>query len=73
MSIELISRDIYLRHTDGNGHSVVRCHRVWDADRFVASLQALAKKEAERAFAKDEPYMHKVEQITDDQFKKERK
>lgn len=68
----LICRDIYMRHTDGDGHSHVMCHRVWDADRFVASQVDAAKKVAQDAFDKNKPFGHKAEQITDEAYFKER-
>lgn len=58
MSIELTTHDFYLRHTDTQGHSVVREHRVWDSDRFfearlqeVKELNAKARADDEKALA----------------------
>lgn len=64
----VICRDIYLRHTDGNGNSTVQCHRVWDAERFIASQVAMAKNESSKAYADDKPYMHKVEQVLESDY-----
>lgn len=42
-------RDLYLRRSDStSGAQVVTQHRVWDADRFVASQQAQARKDGEK-------------------------
>ena len=42
------ARDLYVKEVDKNGHSSVRCHRVWDADRFMASAAEHAKKEGSK-------------------------
>lgn len=73
MSIELITRDIYLRHTAGDGSTSVREHRVWDAERFLASQQAEAARLASKARDEDEPAAYAVEQITQEQYHHERK
>lgn len=71
MQATLIGRDIYLRHTDPQGKSFVQEHRVWDADRFIASQQQAAKKlNADQK--PDAPRLAKVEQITPDQYRTER-
>lgn len=68
---ELVSRDIYLRHTDADGKSRVVEHRVWDADRFIASQEEAARKvNAEQKG--DAPRRAAVQQITHDQYLKER-
>lgn len=72
-SVELITRDIYLRHTAGDGRTTVREHRVWDAERFIAAQQAEAARLAEKARDDDEPAAFAVEQITQDQYNHERK
>ena len=58
------ARDVYLRHTDKDGRSYVREHRVWDADKFIASQLGHALKEGGKAF---------VQQLTREQYNKERK
>lgn len=73
MSIELVTRDIFLRHTGPDGATFVACHRVWDADRFIASQKAEAAREAGKAREKEQPARHAVEQITETQYKDERK
>lgn len=52
---ELIGRDLWLKYTDNRGRETVRCHRVWDADRF---LQEQIRRVAE---ANDEMKGGKVE------------
>lgn len=56
-------RDIYMRHTGKDGKSYVHEHRVWDAERFIASQQDAAAKEGGKA---------KAEQITHEQYLAER-
>ncbi len=69
--MENVGRDIYIRHTAGDGKSVVREHRVWDADRLLASEQAACDKMNE---AEKDPALRKasVQQITQEQYTKER-
>lgn len=43
---ELIARDLYVRTTEPSGKSHVAQHRVWDAERFLASLQRQAREQA---------------------------
>jgi len=43
---ELIARDLYVRTTEPSGKSHVAQHRVWDADRFLCSLQLQAREQA---------------------------
>jgi hypothetical protein len=64
-------RDIYIRHTDTNGNAAVRCHRVWDAKRFIDSQQreAAASNHGADEGAKR---LAKAEQITEEQYRKER-
>ena len=71
--IELITRDIYLRHTAGDGSTSVREHRVWDAERFLAAQQAEVASLAAKARDEDEPAAFAVEQITHEQYQRERK
>jgi hypothetical protein len=72
MTIELVTRDIFLRHTATDGKSYVRDHRVWDADRFIAAQQAAAQK-LNDGEAAGKPRLAKVEQITEEQYRAERK
>lgn len=67
MNNAMLGRDIYLRHTNTAGVSFVQCHRVWDAERFIASQQAAAAKLNEDVKG-DLPRLAKVEQITDKQY-----
>lgn len=75
MPAELFGHDVYVRHTNTDGKSHVMNHRVWDAQRFMASQQsAVEKLNAEACNAKPpKPALAKCEQITEDQYRKERK
>lgn len=55
------ARDVYARHTSKTGTSYVALHRVWSAERFFTARAADAAKEG-----------GKCEQITAEQFAKER-
>jgi hypothetical protein len=70
-TVELVARDIYLRHTATNGTSYVQHHRVWDADRFIAAQKSAAEK-LNRDTAADQPRKAKAEQITETQYRLER-
>jgi hypothetical protein len=71
-TVEMISRDIYLRHTSTKGESYVQSHLTWDHERFIASQKdAAAKLNSEQK--DDEPRLASVEQITEEQYRKERK
>lgn len=65
-------RDLYMRHTDTNGHSYVTEHRVHDAERFVAAREAEAKK-LNAEVKGGAPRKAAVQQITKEQYLKERK
>lgn len=70
-TMEILARDIFLRHTAVDGSSHVVQHRVWDADRFIASQEAAAAKV--NAEQKGETGRRAgVQQITQDQYRKER-
>lgn len=73
MQLAMNGRDVYLRHTGTDGKVHVSQHRTWDAELFVAAQQRAAEKLNAEAIAKGEPSKARVDQITDDQFKKERK
>jgi hypothetical protein len=68
----LICRDLYMRHTGADGKSFVQCHRVWDAEKFVATHVAQALTEAMKAKDRGEPHAQRAEQITEDVYLKER-
>jgi hypothetical protein len=59
----VVTRDVFARHTDKDGIAYVEQHRVWDADLFFAAHRAYAAKEGGKAG---------IEQITEDQYRKER-
>ncbi len=56
-------RDVHARHTNKEGRSYVATHRVWSAERFFAARAAEAAKEGGKA---------RCDQITQEQFEKER-
>jgi hypothetical protein len=68
-------RDLHLRHTDTSGHATVQCHRVWDADRFLAARQSEARDLNAKAVQNDAkaPQRAKVEMITEAEYQKARK
>ncbi len=70
----IICRDIYVRRTEINGTTTsVSCHRVWDAKRFIEMLQGEAN-DVNRCAAVRGTVLHaKYEQITEDQYRKERR
>lgn len=73
MSIELVTRDIFLRHTGPDGATFVACHRVWDADRFIASQRKEAALAAAKAREEEKSALHAVQQITETEYAEERK
>lgn len=71
MPLELHARDPYIRHTDVNGKSTPESHRVWDADIFLAAR----RRDCQKANSEQKdglPGKAGVEQITRDQYLKER-
>ena len=70
-----ICRDLHLRHTDTKGHATVQCHRVWDADRFLAARQREASNLNAKTVEEDAkaPQLAKVEMITAAEYQKARK
>lgn len=65
---------LYGRHTDANGVSYVEEHRVWDRAGFVEKAHARAK--ALNVEARKKPGASakaKFEQITEQQYKQERR
>jgi len=71
MTVEMTTRDIWMRHTGVDGKSYVAEHRVWDADRFVASQQQAAADLNARQ-KQGQPRLAKAEQITEEQYRKEK-
>jgi hypothetical protein len=71
MQAQPLGLDVYARHTARDGSSYVQYHRVWDKDTFFASRQAEAKKLNEEA-KPGEGRKAKVDQITEEQYRKER-
>lgn len=71
MQSQISTRYISMRHTSVDGHRHVQQHLVWDAERFVQARQT----EAANLNAKQEPGKPRkacAEQITEEQFNKER-
>lgn len=68
----IICRDIFIRHTDTDGGTAVRCHRVWDAERFLAAQKAEAADNNGRVEG-DGKRLAKAEQITEDHYRQERR
>lgn len=71
MPAELAGFDLFMRHTDVNGKTTVQMHRTWDKARSIASREDDAARENSKQ-KPDEPRLAKVEQITEDQYQKER-
>jgi hypothetical protein len=69
---EMVCREVYVRHTSTDGKSYVVEHRVWDAALFIASQVAMAKKLNADVEGKDKPRLANAEQITRDQYLRER-
>lgn len=65
------TREIYVRHTDTSGKSHVMSHLVWHADKFIDSLKDAAQK-VNAGTEGDLPRMADAEQITQEQYQKER-
>lgn len=67
-------RDLHLRHIDTSGHATVQCHRVWDADLFIAARQREASELNAKAVSNDPkaPQRAKVEMITEAEYQKGR-
>ncbi len=73
MESKIAGRDVYMRHTGGDGKTYVAFHRVWNADLFVTARQAeasqLALKEIDE---KKKAGLHKSERITEAEYLAER-
>lgn len=69
---EMVCREVYVRHTGTEGASHVMEHRVWDAERFIASQQQAAKALNDKVEG-DGKRLAKAEQITRDQYLQERR
>ncbi len=63
----MAGRDLYLKHTSTDGQSAVRCHRVWDADKFLLTQQGDAHK-ANAEVKGAAPRLAAVELSTRDQY-----
>lgn len=74
MNDNFLARDIYLRHTGPDGNVYVMQHRVWNAERFIASQEESCRKVNEDQASKSgKPCTTaKVVQITPEAYAKER-
>lgn len=78
MNPGITSREIYARHTGTEGKSYAASHLVWSTDEqdgattFIAARNAEAAKLNDKARQEDKPAKAKVEQITHEQYLKER-
>lgn len=70
MELQVIGRDIYVRHTGVDGKSRAEYHRTWDADTLLKSLQAAVDKVNRDKGAGSRAA---IQQITKEQYLKERK
>lgn len=68
---KMLARDVYVRHTNTDGHSYAAEHRVWDVGLFMSAresettlLNAKVESNGKR--------LAKVEQITREQYLQER-
>jgi hypothetical protein len=81
MSNEFKPGEVYLRHTSPGGTTYVTEHRVWNAELLLSSQRAAvekvnaddAKKTDSERKAAGWKTLARVEQITIDQYKAERK
>lgn len=72
----MVCRDLFVRYVDGKSARVV-CHRVWDAERFMAAR--IAECDNANADARQKckpgdpiPLLADVQQITQEQYRAER-
>ncbi len=64
--------DLYMRYTNAAGKSYVQAHRVWDKTLFIETQQRAAEK-TNQDQKQGQPRLAKAEQITQEQYAKERK
>lgn len=70
---ENVGFDLFMRHTDTDGKATVRSTRVWDKALFLAAREAEAQRENAKAKEKGKPALAAAQQITQEQYLKERK
>lgn len=69
----LMGRDVFMRHTDGDGKSYVERYRCWDADLFEAVQRKDASKQAlDHGNKTGTPGKHRAERITESVYVAER-
>lgn len=66
-----MSTEIYLRETDTNGKSVIRCHLVWDLPTFIAARGREVRELNEKAAEKGKPALAKIQIVTRDDYRAE--
>jgi hypothetical protein len=71
MALELMGRDVWMRHTSTDGKSYVNHHRVWDAEHFIES-QHKAVRDVNEKQDGGKPRLAKAEPITEEQYLKEK-
>ena len=72
MQMEPFGWDLFLRHTNPSGDSYVASHRAWDKERFLAARRADAEK-VNRDQKEGAPRLAAIQQITEEQYRTERK
>ncbi len=73
MQMQPFGWDVFLRRTDPNGRKNVDQIRSWDPPRTIAAQQAHAAKVNADQAANDLPAKASVEQITEEQYRNERR
>jgi uncharacterized protein YqfA (UPF0365 family) len=69
----MTSLDIFMRYTSTDGAVTTASHGVWDKQRFLDARQAEADKENAKARNEGRKALAKAEQITAEQYRRERK
>jgi hypothetical protein len=72
LTLELLGRDVFLRHTGTDGKSYVQQHRCWDAERFLTAQQRAARDVNDKEKSPD-TQRARVELITEAQYHQERR
>lgn len=72
MAVENIGRTVYMRHTNTSGGAYVQEHRVWDFATFLGNQFRTVTELNSDAVKKKQPANAKIEQITEDQYRKEK-
>ena len=67
----MITRDVYMRSTLRNGRTTVNHHRLWDAHLFIVAKAEEAKRNQHHGDELTD--VVRVELITEDQYRRERR